>query len=132
MLAVREPDKPRLILRVTAMMEDNLFQKIIDRKIPATIIYEDDRCLAFRDINPQAPVHVLIIPRKVIPTHADIKPEDRELLGHLHVVAAQLAEQLGITDGYRIIINCKERAGQTVPHLHLHLLGGRDFRWPPG
>ena len=114
------------------MMQDNLFQKIIDRKIPADIVYEDDRCLAFRDINPQAPVHVLIIPRKVIRTHADIKPEDGELLGHLHAVAAQLAEKLGVGDGYRLVINCKERAGQTVPHLHLHLLGGRDFRWPPG
>ena len=114
------------------MMQDNLFQKIIDRKIPADIVHEDDRCLAFRDINPQAPVHVLIIPRKVIPTHADIKAEDRELLGHLHVVAAQLAEQLGVADGYRLVINCKEPAGQTVPHLHLHLLGGRNFRWPPG
>jgi histidine triad (HIT) family protein len=114
------------------MMQDNLFQKIIDRKISADIVYEDDRCLAFRDINPQAPVHVLIIPRKVIPTHADIQAEDRELVGHLHVVAAQLAQQLGIADGYRLVINCKDRAGQTVPHLHLHLLGGRDFRWPPG
>jgi histidine triad (HIT) family protein len=117
---------------VNAMMQDNLFQKIIDRKIPADIVHEDDRCLAFRDINPQAPVHVLIIPRKVIRTHADVKPEDRELLGHLHLVASQLAEQLGIADGYRLVINCKERAGQTVPHLHMHLLGGRDFRWPPG
>jgi len=114
------------------MLQDNIFQKIIDKKIPANIVYEDDRCLAFRDVNPQAPVHVLIIPRKVIPTHADIKAEDGDLLGHLHVVAAQLAMQLGISDGYRLIINCKERAGQTVPHLHLHLLGGRDFRWPPG
>jgi histidine triad (HIT) family protein len=114
------------------MMQDNLFQKIIDRKIPAAIVHEDDRCLAFHDVNPQAPVHVLIIPRKVIPTHAEIKPEDRELLGHLHVVAAQLADKLGIANGYRLIINCKEPAGQTVPHLHLHLLGGRDFRWPPG
>ncbi len=114
------------------MMQDNIFQKIIDRKIPATIIYEDDRCLAFHDINPQAPVHVLIIPRKVIPTHAEIKEDDRELLGHLHLVAARLADQLGIADGYRLIINCKERAGQTVPHLHLHLLGGRVFHWPPG
>jgi histidine triad (HIT) family protein len=132
-LAMREPKKSiRFFVPVTAMMQDNLFQKIIDRKIPATIVYEDDRCLAFRDINPQAPVHVLIIPRKVIPTHADIESEDRELLGHLHLVASQLAEQLGISDGYRIIINCKERAGQTVPHLHLHLLGGRDFHWPPG
>ena len=114
------------------MMTDNLFQKIIDRKIPADIVYEDDRSLAFRDINPQAPVHVLIIPKKVIPTHADVTDADRELLGHLHLVAAKLAGQLGITDGYRLVLNCKEAAGQTVPHLHLHLLGGRPMRWPPG
>jgi len=115
-----------------AMMQDNIFQKIIDRKIPATIVYEDDLCLAFRDINPQAPVHVLIIPRKVIRTHADIRQEDQELLGHLHLVAARLAKELGISDGYRLVVNCEERAGQTVPHLHLHLLGGRGFSWPPG
>jgi histidine triad (HIT) family protein len=114
------------------MMKDNLFQKIIDRQIPAKIIYEDDLSLAFHDVNPQAPVHVLIIPRKVIATHADISEADRELLGHLHVVAARLAEQLGIQDGYRVVVNCKERAGQTVPHLHMHLLGGRDLHWPPG
>jgi histidine triad (HIT) family protein len=115
-----------------AMLSDNLFKKIIDRQIPADIVYEDDRCLAFRDINPQAPVHVLIIPRKVIATHSEIAPDDRELLGHLHLVAAQLARQLGIDDGYRIVINCKEPAGQTVPHLHMHLLGGRSLTWPPG
>jgi histidine triad (HIT) family protein len=114
------------------MMTDNLFKKIIDRQIPATIVYEDDQSLAFKDINPQAPVHVLIIPRKVIPTHADLTEADRELVGHLHLVAAKLAQQLGIGDGYRLVLNCKERAGQTVPHLHLHLLGGRDMRWPPG
>jgi histidine triad (HIT) family protein len=114
------------------MMTDNIFQKIIDRQIPASIVYEDDRCLAFRDINPQAPVHVLLIPKKVIPTHADLTDADRELLGHLHLTAVKLAEQLGIADGYRLVINCKERAGQTVPHLHFHLLGGRDLRWPPG
>ena len=114
------------------MLPDNIFQKIIDRKIPADIIYEDENCLAFRDINPQAPVHVLIIPRKVIPTHADVKEEDQDLLGHLHLVAAELARKLGIQDGYRLVLNCKERAGQSVPHLHLHLLGGRELRWPPG
>ncbi len=114
------------------MLADNIFKKIADRQIPAKIIYEDDRCVAFHDINPQAPVHVLIIPRKVIPTHADITEEDRDLLGHLHLVAAKLAQQLKITDGYRLVLNCKERAGQTVPHLHLHLLGGRDLHWPPG
>ena len=115
-----------------AMMQDNIFQKIIDRKIPARIIYEDDLSVAFHDINPQAPVHVLIVPRKVIPTHADLSDGDKELVGHLNLVAKRLAEQLGIADGYRIVINCKEPAGQTVPHLHLHLLGGRQFHWPPG
>ena len=114
------------------MLKDNLFQKIIDRQIPANIVFEDERCLAFRDINPQAPTHVLIIPKKVIPTHADITQEDKELLGHLHLVAAQLAQTLGISDGYRLVINCLDRAGQTVPHLHFHLLGGRDMKWPPG
>jgi histidine triad (HIT) family protein len=114
------------------MLTDNLFLKIIEKKIPARIVYEDDQCLAFYDVNPQAPVHVIIIPRKVIPTHADITPEDGALLGHLHLVAAQLAKQLALADGYRLVVNCKERAGQTVPHLHLHLLGGRDMTWPPG
>ena len=114
------------------MMQDNIFQKIIERKIPAAIVYEDEHCMAFKDINPQAPVHVLIIPRKVIPTHADISAEDAPLLGHLHLVAARLAPQLGLQDGYRLIINCKELAGQTVPHLHFHLLGGRAMKWPPG
>ena len=114
------------------MLQDNIFLKIIERKIPAKIAYEDDRCLAFHDINPQAPVHVLIIPRKVIPTHADLKEEDAGLIGHLHMVAARLAEQLGLAEGYRVVVNCKERAGQTVPHFHMHLLGGRDMHWPPG
>jgi histidine triad (HIT) family protein len=114
------------------MLQDNIFQKIIDRKIPANIVYEDETCLAFRDVNPQAPVHVLIIPRKVIPTHADITDADGELLGHMHLVAKKLAVQLGLQDGYRLVINCKEQAGQTVPHLHMHLLGGREMHWPPG
>ena len=114
------------------MLKDNLFQKIIDKQIPADIVYEDGLCLAFRDINPQAPTHVLIIPRKVIPTHADITDDDRDLLGHLHLVAVNLARQFDLAEGYRIVVNCGERGGQTVPHLHMHLLGGRDFRWPPG
>jgi histidine triad (HIT) family protein len=114
------------------MLKDNLFQKIIDKQIPANIVYEDDRCLAFRDINPQAPTHVLIIPRKVIVTHDELTEGDRELVGHLHLVAARLAKQFGLTDGYRLVLNCREGAGQTVPHLHLHLLGGRQFGWPPG
>ena len=115
-----------------AMLADNIFLKIIDKSIPAKIAYEDDVCLAFHDIGPKAPVHVLIIPKKVIRTHDDIMEEDASLIGHLHLVAVKLAKELGLSAGYRIVINCKEGAGQTVPHLHLHLLGGRDFTWPPG
>jgi len=114
------------------MMTVNLFKKIIDREIPADIIYEDELCLAFRDINPQAPTHVLIIPKKEIRTHDDLTAGDAPLISHLHMVAQKLAGQLGLTDGYRLVVNCKERAGQTVPHLHMHLLGGRDLTWPPG
>lgn len=114
------------------MLSDNIFLKIIDKQIPAKVVYEDDRCLAFHDVGPQAPVHVLIIPKKVIPTHADIAEEDAPLIGHLHVVAVRLAAQLGLAAGYRVVINCNEGAGQTVPHLHLHLMGGRAFTWPPG
>jgi histidine triad (HIT) family protein len=114
------------------MLKDNIFQKILDGQISAKIAYEDDVCLAFHDINPQAPTHVLIIPRKVIVTHADITDQDRDLLGHLHLVAAKLAKQLKLDEGYRIVVNCLDRGGQTVPHLHMHLLGGRNFHWPPG
>src|SRR5262249_5567034 len=121
-----------MALGESPMMKENLFLKIINKQIPAQIVYEDDRCMAFHDINPQAPVHVLIVPRRVIVTHADIAATDKELLGHLHTVAARLAEDLKISDGYRVVINCKEGAGQTVPHLHMHLLGGRKFGWPPG
>ena len=114
------------------MLTDNIFLKIANKQIPAKIIYEDEQCVAFHDINPQAPVHVLIIPRKVIATHADLQEDDGALVGHLHVIAAKLAKQLGIDAGYRVVVNCKEPAGQTVPHLHFHLLGGRTFGWPPG
>ena len=114
------------------MMVDNIFKKIIDKLIAAKIAYEDDQCLAFHDVNPQSPVHVLIVPKKVIRTHNDIGPEDKDLLGHLHLVAVKLAQQLGLEEGYRLVINCKELAGQTVPHLHMHMLGGRKMNWPPG
>lgn len=114
------------------MLGDNIFAKIIDRSIPARMVYEDSDCLAFHDINPQAPVHVLIIPRRVIPTHDDIQQDDQELIGHLHMVAIKLAGDLGLEKGYRIVINCKDGGGQMVPHLHFHLLGGRDMGWPPG
>jgi histidine triad (HIT) family protein len=115
-----------------AMLSVNVFQKIIDREIPATIVYEDEECLAFRDANPQAPVHVLIIPRKVIRTHDELTEEDAALVGRMHLVAVRLAQQLGLGNGYRLVINCKDDGGQTVPHLHMHLLGGRALGWPPG
>jgi histidine triad (HIT) family protein len=114
------------------MLADNVFLKIIDKSIPARVVHEDDLCVAFHDIGPKAPTHVLVIPKKVIRTHDDITPEDAPLIGHLHVVAVKLASDLGLTDGYRLVINCKDRGGQTVPHLHMHLLGGRDMAWPPG
>jgi len=114
-----------------AMMATNPFQKILDREIPADIVYEDEHCLAFRDADPQAPVHVLVIPKKVIRTHADLADDDAAVLGHMHVIARNLAVQFGLVAGYRLIINCGDDGGQTVPHLHLHLLGGRSLGWPP-
>ena len=106
--------------------EETIFSKIIAREIPADIVYEDDLVMAFRDINPQAPTHILIIPRKVIPTVSDIAPGDEALVGHLFTVAAQIARDEGISDnGYRLIMNCRDHGGQEVYHLHLHLLGGR-------
>jgi histidine triad (HIT) family protein len=114
------------------MMAINIFQKILDKQIPADVVYEDEQCVAFRDVNPQAPTHVILIPRKVIPTHADITAGDQPLLGHLHLIAARLAKQLGLDAGYRVVVNCNDQGGQTVPHLHFHLLGGRAMGWPPG
>ena len=114
------------------MLTDNIFLKIIKREIPAKILYEDETCLAFSDVNPQAPVHILLIPKEEIRTHADLTEKHESLLGHMHLVAARLAEQLGLQSGYRVLINCKESGGQTVPHLHMHLLGGRAMMWPPG
>jgi histidine triad (HIT) family protein len=130
--ATPKPNPAPRLEEGTLVLTDNLFLKIIEKKIPAKIAYEDDLCLAFHDINPQAPVHILLIPKKVIRTHADLTDADGEILGHLHLVAVNLARQLGLADGYRIVINCKEIAGQTVPHLHMHLLGGRSLLWPPG
>ena len=114
-----------------AMMADNLFLKIINKEIPAKIVHEDDDVVAFEDVSPQAPTHILIIPRKEIRTHADVTDADGELLGKMHLVAVKLAREHGLSS-YRLIINCNEGAGQTVPHLHMHLMGGRDFTWPPG
>ena len=107
-----------------------IFCKIIDGELPSDIVYRDERVIGFRDINPIAPVHLLIIPRKHIPSIRDLSDDDLSLLGHMTVVANQLAEQEGIADGgYRLIINCGEEAGQTVHHIHMHLLGGRRLSW---
>lgn len=114
------------------MFAENIFLKIIAKEIAVDFIHEDEDCLAFNDKCPQAPIHILIIPRKVIRTHADIKEEDNHVLGRMHTVAKEIARRLGLENGYRLIINCDSSAGQTVPHLHMHLLGGRDFSWPPG
>ncbi len=113
------------------MVEKTVFKKIIDGELPADVVYQDDLCLVIRDINPQAPVHVLVIPRKEIPSLRDAGPEDRELLGHLLLVANQVAQQHKLSD-YRVVINCGVEAGQTVWHLHVHVLGGRVMEWPPG
>ncbi len=114
-------------------MQDCLFCKILRREIPANIIYEDDSVIAFDDVNPQAPHHKLIIPRKHIATLNDMSHEDRVLTGHLFYTAQLLAKQLGVADvGYRVVMNCNKGAGQAVYHIHLHLLAGRNLSWPPG
>lgn len=114
-------------------MSDDLFLKIISREIPADIIYENDDVLAFRDLNPQAPLHVLIIPKTHIRTINDMQVQDAELFGKLFLAAKEIAANEGIAeDGYRVVMNCNAGAGQSVFHIHLHLLGGRRFDWPPG
>jgi histidine triad (HIT) family protein len=114
------------------MVEKTVFQKIIDREIPAKIVYEDDLCLAFEDINAQAPTHLLVIPKKTIASVDDVADEDKPLLGHLFVVIRKIAADLGLSDGYRVVTNCGRAAGQEVMHLHFHVLAGRPFTWPPG
>ena len=110
-----------------------LFEKIIAREIPAEIVYEDDLVLAFNDINPKAPTHVLIIPKKPIPRIAEAEPEDHQVLGHLLLKAREVAGELGLHEkGFRLVVNNGHDAGETVPHLHLHILGGREMTWPPG
>lgn len=113
-------------------MAKTIFKRIIDKEIPAKLIYEDDLCLAFHDVNPQAPMHVLVIPKQEISGVAAIADADAPVVGHLLVVIRKLAEQLGLGDGFRVVINNGPAAGQTVDHLHLHLLGGRNLGWPPG
>lgn len=113
-------------------MSDTIFQKIIDKELPADIVYEDDSCLAFKDINPVAPVHILIIPKKKIEKISDSSQEDKGLLGHLFLVAGGIAKDLGIEDAFRLVVNNGAGAQQTVFHLHIHLIAGREFQWPPG
>ena len=117
------------------MAEKTIFQKILDREIPAPLVYEDELCAAFNDINAQAPIHVLIVPKKVIPRVGEAVAEDRETLGALLLAAGKIAEKLGVSErskGFRLVINHGRDAGETVPHLHVHLLAGRDLEWPPG
>ncbi len=109
-----------------------IFNKIINREIPADIVFEDDLAMAFRDLNPQAPVHILVIPKQAIPKISDAAPQDQALLGHLLLVCAKVAKEQGLENGFRLVINNGEDGGQTVFHLHIHILGKRFMQWPPG
>ncbi len=114
-------------------MEDCIFCKIVAKEIESDIVYEDDRVVAFKDIEPQAPIHYLIIPKKHIPTLVDLQEEDNNLVGHIYQVANKIAKDEGIAkDGFRVVSNCNKAGGQTVYHIHYHLLGGRNLQWPPG
>ena len=114
------------------MPEKTVFKRIIDGEIPAKIVYQDDQCLAFHDIAPQAPTHVIVIPKKEIPSLAELSDDDAALMGHLVMTIRKLAKELKLDDGYRVVVNCGAHAGQSVDHLHFHLLGGRPMKWPPG
>ncbi len=122
--------KVNAITRIS--MSETIFSKIIRKEVPADIVYEDDLALAFKDINAQAPVHILVIPKKPIPRLADAESEDHALMGHLLLTAKRVAQQAGLDNGYRIVINNGPDGGQTVDHLHVHILGGRQMKWPPG
>mgnify|MGYP000100205628 CR=1 FL=1 len=113
-------------------MSETIFTKIINKEIPAEILFEDERVLAFKDINPQAPIHFLVIPKKPIATTNDISAEDEAVVGYMHRVAAQLADHFGVAEqGYRTVMNCNQDGGQTVYHIHLHVLAGKPLGWPP-
>lgn len=114
------------------MAEKTIFARIIDKEIPARIVFEDERALAFHDVNPQAPVHVLVVPKKPIDRIENLTEADEALVGHLVLVATRVAKDLELEDGYRLVMNNGEHAGQSVFHIHLHLLGGRHLGWPPG
>jgi histidine triad (HIT) family protein len=114
------------------MSEKTIFKRIIDKEIPADIVYEDEQCLVFNDIAPKAPTHMLIIPKKEIVSTDDVSDEDQALIGHLFLVIRNVAREAGLGEGYRVVTNCGENGGQEVPHLHFHILGGRKMTWPPG
>jgi len=114
------------------MSPKTVFKKIIDREIPADIVYEDADCIAFKDINPQAPVHIIVIPKKEIPNIDALREEDAELIGRCFLAMQTIATQLGLNQGYRVVLNNGKDAGQEVMHLHFHMLAGRQFGWPPG
>jgi histidine triad (HIT) family protein len=114
------------------MTEKTVFKRIIDREIPAKIVYEDQWCMAFEDIKPAAPTHLIVIPKKEIPSANQISQEDEAIVGHLFVAMRTIAERLGLEGGYRVVTNCGPDAGQEVMHLHFHMLAGRKFSWPPG
>ena len=109
-----------------------LFKKIINKEIPSDIVYEDEKCLAFCDINPQAPTHILLIPKEEIRSIAEVTKDDQDILGYLMVKASEIAQSQGLDEGYRLVVNTKAHGGQTVFHLHIHILGGRPLSWPPG
>lgn len=111
---------------------ETIFSKIIRREIPAEIVYEDDLAIAFKDVHPQAPVHILVIPKEPIAQLADAEAKDHALMGHLLLTVKRVAQQMGLESGYRVVINTGPDGGQTVYHLHLHILGGRQMTWPPG
>ena len=119
-------------MRNLSMNEPTVFKKILDGQIPADFVYQDDQCVAFRDVNPQAPVHILVIPRREISSLAEIVDSDAALMGHLILVAGRVAESEGLSGGYRLVVNCGADGGQAVDHLHVHILGGRPLDWPPG
>ena len=114
------------------MSTKTIFKKIIDGEISANIVHDDDQCLAFHDVNPQAPVHILVIPKKEIPSINEITDADHALIGHIWSVIRDLAKTMKLDDGYRVVVNCGKDGGQTVDHLHYHVLGGRSMTWPPG
>ena len=114
------------------MADKTIFKRIIDGEIPADIVHEDELCMAFRDVSPQAPTHVLVIPKKEIASVDHIDDDDKTLIGHIWTIIRDIARSEGLGEGYRVITNCGEQGGQTVDHLHFHLIGGRNLTWPPG